>query len=239
MSNTINYNDFLSELQAQGLKTTYTSEKEADFSDYGNALSADLKAQIADSFDNERDYQMQAEIAGLYKGKGSNFMNSQSFISGCKGLGYDVKVQYVKTSYISDYKAGNFSNSVTNGAIAVYTISDGMGGEIKIADANGNGGLETEELFMNNILGDVMKDINIPTNSVSTSSSESSTEGNINILNTNNNQDKKITQEDFNTKVEKYLNRGFSKEMAIIKAKIELNIMSMNYTGSYNDESAA
>ena len=47
----------------------------------------------------------------------------------------------------------------TNGAIAVYTFSDGKGGEIVIADANGNGGLETEELFANEILSGIASDL--------------------------------------------------------------------------------
>ena len=173
-------------------------------------------------------------------------MNQKSFISGCKSLGYEVKVEYVKTSYISDYKAGNFSNSVGTGSIAVYTISDGMGGEIKIADANGNGGLETEELFMNNILGDVMKDISIPTNnnvaaqSVSPSSnSAQSVFENKNATNTiETKKEEKVSQDEFNNKVEEYLKKGYSEQIAILKAKTELNVMAMMYTGTMETEEA-
>ena len=43
------------------------------------------------------------------------------------------------------------------------TFKDANGGEIKIADANGNAALETDELFMNEILGGITTDIgNLP-----------------------------------------------------------------------------
>lgn len=222
----MNYNDFLNKLQSQGLKTTYTEANEANFSTYGNALSDSLKSQIMDSFDRDEDYEIQANIAGLFKGKGSNFMDSDSFMAGCQSLGYSVNVEYQSTSYISDYKAGNYSNSVSNGAIAVYTISDGHGGEIKIADANGNGGLETEEVFMNNILGDVMKDISIPTNASGASATSSSS-----ASDSDNKAEEKVSQADYNEKVEEYLERGFSENLAKNLANSELDVFNMIYTG--------
>ena len=226
----MNYNEFLNKLQSQGLKTTYTEANEANFSTYGNALSDSLKSQIMDSFDRDEDYEIQANIAGLFKGKGSNFMDSDSFMAGCQSLGYSVNVEYQSTSYISDYKAGNYSNSVSNGAIAVYTISDGHGGEIKIADANGNGGLETEEVFMNNILGDVMKDISIPTNASSASAASSSSSST-----SDNKEEEKVTQADYNEKVEEYLERGFSENLAKNLANSDLNVFNMIYTGKEVD----
>ena len=225
----MNYNEFLNKLQSQGLKTTSTGANEANFSTYGNALSDSLKSQIMDSFDRDEDYEIQANIAGLFKGKGSNFMDSSSFVSGCQSLGYNVKVEYQSTSYISDYKAGNYSNSVSNGAIAVYTISDGHGGEIKIADANGNGGLETEEVFMNNILGDVMKDISIPTNASGASAASASSGSN---STSGNKADEKVSQADYNDKVEEYLERGFSENLAKNLANSDLDVFNMTYTGN-------
>lgn len=223
----MNYNDFLNKLQSQGLKTTSTEANEANFSTYGNALSDSLKSQIMDSFDRDEDYEIQANIAGLFKGKGSNFMDSDSFMAGCQNLGYTVNVEYQSTSYISDYKAGNYSNSVSNGAIAVYTISDGHGGEIKIADANGNGGLETEEVFMNNILGDVMKDISIPTNASGASGASTASSAS----DSDNKAEEKVTQADYNEKVEEYLERGFSENLAKNLANSDLDVFNMIYTG--------
>ncbi len=225
------YNQFIDKLHQQGLKTTYinTAAGEANFSTYGNALSQSMQNEIMDSFNTEEDYKMQAEIAGLFKGKGSNFMDSSSFVSSCKNLGYNVKVEYRSTSYIRDYKSGNFSNTVGNGAIAFYTISDGQGGEIKIADANGNGGLETEEIFMNNILGDVMKDMSIPTNSAVSGSH--ATSGSNSSNKSEKDKEEKVTQEDFNEKVDEYLKRGYTKALSSSLAAKDLG-KRYSYTGT-------
>ena len=227
MSNITNYSDFIANLQNAGLKTTSIREgKEANFADYGNALSSDLQQQILDSFDCEQDYILQQEIASLFTGK--NYINSGNFKSACKQLGLSVEVSYQKTSYIPDYKNGNFSNSVSNGSIAVYTISDGMGGEIKIADANGNGALETEELFMNQILGDINSEIGkIEPSGVA--NIEASSESN---PLSSEKEEEKITQTDFNKEVEKSMKKGKEEFEAVFDACLKLGVM-MSYTGTY------
>lgn len=157
------YDDWTESLHARGIKTTSLGANEANFANYGAALSDDLKNEILNSFDCEADYKLQAQIAGIFSG--TNVVQSGDIVSACKKLGIDVSIEYQKTSYIVDNKkGGQYANNKTNainGSIAVYTFSDGNGGEIKIADANGNGALETEEIFMNEILSGVASDVEI------------------------------------------------------------------------------
>ncbi len=160
-----NYNDWITSLNSRGIKTTSLGKNEANFADYSNALSESLKQEIMASFDCDADYDLQAKLASLYS---SNVEQSGNIVSAAKQAGIQVSVQYVNTSYIVDNKkGGQYANnkSATNGSIAVYTFKDANGGEIKIADANGNGALETEELFMNELLSGVVSDISAPSGS--------------------------------------------------------------------------
>jgi len=153
-----NYNEWISSLNSRGIKTTRLGNGEANFADYTNALSDSLKQEIMASFDTDADYDLQSKLASLLGG--SNLIQSRDMSKTLAGSGISYSVQYVKTSYIPDNKAdGHYDKNVTNGAIAVYTFKDANGGEIKIADANGNGALESEELFMNELLSGVVSDI--------------------------------------------------------------------------------
>lgn len=154
------YNEWISSLNSRGIKTTGLGSSEANFADYTSALSESLKQEIVASFDCQADYDLQAQLAGLFGSK--SVMQSGDIVGAAKAAGIQVNVQYVQTSYIVDNKkGGQYANNknATNGSIAVYTFKDANGGEIKIADANGNGALETEELFMNELLSGVVSDI--------------------------------------------------------------------------------
>ena len=243
---TKSYDQFVNEMHAAGIKTTNIREgKEANFADYGNALSADLKQQIMDSFDSAQDYELQSLIAGVYADSGRSVLQRNEFINACKSLGLSVNVEYQKTSYIPDYKAGNYSNSVKeSGGISVYTISDGMGGEIVIADANGNAALESEELFMNQILGDINYEISatkgagvtLYSGSSSGSNGVSGAEKSENNLFGNKEKAEEVEQKDYNKLVEKYLSNGASMDEAVRKADKELGVDNMTYSGSMEEK---
>ena len=229
----ISYKEFEERLHQAGIKTTSIREgKEANFADYGNALSADLQQQILDSFDCEQDYQLQSMIADLYNDNKS-VLQSGEFKSACESMGLKVSISYQKTTYIADYKAGNFDNSVGTGSIAVYTISDGMGGEIKIADANGNGALESEEIFMNQILGDINYEISVQ-QGISVGNTGSAVSSQSNGIG-NENKDKEVSQIDFNKEVERLIRQGYDKESAIENAKFNLEAYDMDYSGGFAD----
>lgn len=243
------YDDFKQYLEDSGLKTTrINSERgEANFFDYGAALSDDLQDMICnpnkynldasddatDGFD-ENDKQLQAEIAALFKNK--SVMQRGDFVATLKSMGYDVSVSYVKTSYISDNKAdGHYDTDVRNGNIGVYTISDGKGGDLIIADANGNGALEVEEVMMNHILdgvnADVMADIKARQgiSGISGSSSGSSNEA---VKETE--KEEEISQSEFNSIVEKYLEQGYGESLAESLANGDVDsAKSLNYTGTF------
>lgn len=148
------YEAFLQSIKSRGLGTTSLGNGEANFADYANALSSSLKEELLQSIGDEAgDAQLQSKVAGLFGGK--SVMQSSEIISAAKAAGLSVSVEYVSTSYIIDNKQdGHYDKDVTNGSIAVYTFSDGNS-TIKIADANGNGALEAEEIYLNEILGDV------------------------------------------------------------------------------------
>ncbi len=225
----ISYKEFEERLHQAGIKTTNINEgKEANFADYGNALSDDLKQQIIDSFDCEQDYQLQSMIADLYNDNKS-VLQAGEFKSACEAMGLKVNVSYQKTTYISDYKAGNFDNSVGTGSIAVYTISDGMGGEIKIADANGNGALESEEIFMNQILGDINYEISVQQGTSVGALGVSSGSG----IENSKEKEKEVSQMDFNAEVEKFIRQGFKKDEAVQNARYALGADDMSYSGAF------
>lgn len=157
---TINNDAFVKSLQARGMKTTsITDPKEATFEDYGNALSAEAQKMILDSFDSKEDYALQAKVGSFFKTKSNCTISElQRF---CKDNGIEMKrIDAPKGSkHMADEKAtGHGSRQMANG-LNLYEISDGKGGKFIIADANGNAAIETEEIFMNEILSGISSDI--------------------------------------------------------------------------------
>ena len=73
-----NYDEIIAQLNSSGIKTTTirTDRGEANFGDYGAALSPEMQAMILNSYDCEEDYILQQELAGLYRND-----NSLSFAS--------------------------------------------------------------------------------------------------------------------------------------------------------------
>ena len=154
------YDEFLQSIKARGLGTTALGNGEANFADYANALSSELKEELLQSVGDEAgDAQLQSKVASLFGGK--SVMQSNEIIGAARSAGLQCSVEYRSTSYIVDNKFdGHYDKDVTNGSIAIYTFSDGNS-TIKIADANGNGALEAEEIFLNEILGDVTNSIGV------------------------------------------------------------------------------
>ncbi len=225
-----------------GLKLTNIGAKEADFSLYMNTLSEDLKNEISDSFDCQEDLDLQAEIAAAYKANGTNFLHRSDIAALCKKNGWKLECESYSTSYIPDYKAGNFSNSIKqNGRISVYTISDGNGGSIMIADANGNGGLEIEEVYGNELLNGIVSDIQPGTSDFKKGIQDVTRDANGDVEKDPNAEDAnngKVSQAFFNAEVEEYINLGYSRNSAIQKAKDELKVTDLSYTGTAQVQNA-
>lgn len=155
----MDYSSWIANLQGRGFNTTGLSSGEANFADYGHALNDDLKNQISQNGKTQADKDLLALVASLFGGK--SVMQYSDFINVLKSKGLNVSVEYVSTSYIVDEKQSGTkgAKNVTRGSIAVYQISDGKGGKLTIADANGNAAIEIEEVFMNEILSGVASDI--------------------------------------------------------------------------------
>ena len=147
---------FLENKRAQGYQLTHINQNETNFFQYGEALSDEVKQMILNSYDCEQDYILQQQIAELFKQ--GNVWQSNTLINQLYSMGFTVDVKTVATQYITDWKNGRSSYLRTDGAIDILTISDGKGGQIVIADANGNGAIECEELFMNEILQGLASD---------------------------------------------------------------------------------
>ncbi len=136
----------------------YTGNR-LSFAQYAAALDDNLKQEILDSFDCEADYILQQEIAAAYK---TGSMPLAQFQKVLKSMGYKVERSSVETNYIIDDKkdAAHHGGEYTRGRITVYTISDPeTGAEIKIVDSNGNAEIELEEIFLNELLEGVARDI--------------------------------------------------------------------------------
>lgn len=159
-----NYDEWKASLEARGLYTTSTGDQEADFAVYGNALSEDLKQEILDSYGQEGDLELQQKIASFFSAAGTHYIDAQTFQRYCASNGIKYEASAVSTTYIVDNKKGgiyrNNTEHATAGAITVFTLTDPKtGAQIKIADTNGNGAIETEEVFMNEILSGVTSDL--------------------------------------------------------------------------------
>ncbi len=129
------------------------------FAQYAAALDDNIKQEILDSFDTEADYILQQEIAAAYK---TGSMPLDQFQKVLKSMGYKVNRTSVQTNYIIDDKkdAAHHGGEYTRGNITMYTISDPQtGAEIKIIDSNGNAEIELEEIFLNELLEGVARDI--------------------------------------------------------------------------------
>ena len=243
---TIGYSEFINQLEQAGYNTTNinSARGEADFSDYGNALSDELQSIITDSFDCEQDYALQEQIAALYGNKSN--LHRSDFLAACRAAGLEVSVSYVKSSYISDNKAdGRYDTDISHASIGVYTISDGKGGEISIADANGNGALEIEELFMNQILQGVSVDVEkLAASKANGTAWSGSAQGAGNSSAVNGTEEEpaveEVSQSEFNSMVEEYLAQGYGESLAenLVNGNID-SADTFNYTGTFEAETEA
>lgn len=147
-----------------GLKDKYKSNTGYEnFRKYFNDLSQNIVQDCLSTFDSQADLAMQQTIAEALYGSGRATVNINELQGILSSKGITVSTEYVSAQYRVDEFAVGGDGYVTNGAITVMTFKDANGGEIKIADANGNAALETDELFMNEILGGITTDIgNLP-----------------------------------------------------------------------------
>lgn len=155
----MDYSSWIANLQGRGFNTTGLSSGEANFADYGSALSNDIKSKVAQNGKTQADKELQALIASLFGGK--SVMGASELMNIARNHGLNVKETWTSTSYIVDEKSSGTKGQkrVTQGSVMVYEITDSKGGKITIADANGNAFIEIEEVFMNEILSGVTSDI--------------------------------------------------------------------------------
>lgn len=158
-------NDYISSGKVHLSKDMETSKKII------NSLDDSIKQELISSFDCEADYQLQKDIAA-YFGSRTGINNHE--LNGTINInGKTIQVTSKKSEVAVDFF--NETSGMNHGAIDIFTFTDpSTGAEIKIADANGNGVIETEELFFNELLTDI----------------------NTEIMNTNNNPQEEIQQPD-------------------------------------------
>ena len=158
-------NDYISSGKVHLSKDLETSKKII------NSLDDSIKQELISSFDCEADYQLQKDIAAYF---GSRTGINNHDLNGTINInGKTIQVTSKKSEVAVDFY--NETSGMNHGAIDIFTFTDpSTGAEIKIADANGNGVIETEELFFNELLTDI----------------------NTEIMNTNNNPQEEIQQPD-------------------------------------------
>ena len=143
-------NDYISSGKVHLSKDLETSKKII------NSLDDSIKQELISSFDCEADYQLQKDIAA-YFGSRTGINNHE--LNGTINInGKTIQVTSKKSEVAVDFY--NETNGMNHGAIDIFTFTDpSTGTEIKIADANGNGVIETEELFFNELLTDINTEI--------------------------------------------------------------------------------
>lgn len=143
-------NDYISSGKVHLSKDMETSKKII------NSLDDSIKQELISSFDCEADYQLQKDIAA-YFGSRTGINNHE--LNGTINInGKTIQVTSKKSEVAVDFY--NETNGMNHGAIDIFTFTDpSTGAEIKIADANGNGVIETEELFFNELLTDINTEI--------------------------------------------------------------------------------
>ena len=143
-------NDYISSGKVHLSKDMETSKKII------NSLDDSIKQELISSFDCEADYQLQKDIAA-YFGSRTGINNHE--LNGTINInGKTIQVTSKKSEVAVDFF--NETNGMNHGAIDIFTFTDpSTGAEIKIADANGNGVIETEELFFNELLTDINTEI--------------------------------------------------------------------------------
>lgn len=144
------YELFVQKLKAQGLKTTSLSNGEANFADYFKALNPDIVKTLGG------DNSVRNQVAQLFKSR--NVISTDKLIAECKKLGINVKSEWRSdTKHLVDEKAGVGKGVMANGLTILTFEKDGK--TFKVADANGNGALESEELMFNDMLSGISSDI--------------------------------------------------------------------------------
>ena len=143
-------NDYISSGKVHLSKDLETSKKVI------NSLDDSIKQELISSFDCEADYQLQKDIAAYF---GSRTGINNHDLNGTINInGKTIQVTSKKSEVAVDFY--NETNGMNHGAIDIFTFTDpSTGAEIKIADANGNGVIETEELFFNELLTDINTEI--------------------------------------------------------------------------------
>lgn len=199
-------NDYISSGKVHLSKDMETSKKII------NSLDDSIKQELISSFDCEADYQLQKDIAA-YFGSRTGINNHE--LNGTINInGKTIQVTSKKSEVAVDFF--NETSGMNHGAIDIFTFTDpSTGAEIKIADANGNGVIETEELFFNELLTDI----------------------NTEIMNTNNNPQEEIQQPDisdfFN---EDNYNKSDSQEEAETVSQQELDIIKQEIIAEIYNE---
>ena len=199
-------NDYISSGKVHLSKDLETSKKII------NSLDDSIKQELISSFDCEADYQLQKDIAAYF---GSRTGINNHDLNGTINInGKTIQVTSKKSEVAVDFY--NETNGMNHGAIDIFTFTDpSTGAEIKIADANGNGVIETEELFFNELLTDI----------------------NTEIMNTNNNPQEEIQQPDisdfFN---EDNYNKSDSQEEAETVSQQELDIIKQEIIAEIYNE---
>jgi len=167
--NRADYDEWANDLYNRfGMKGTRLGKNETTFAEYAGALNDEVKQDILSSYnDQEGDKELSARVQAIYvqacKELGKKELSNTEFEKALRRNGLKVDRSSKKTSYIIDYKKGaaGHGGELTNGAISMFTITAEDGTEIKIADTNGNGSIELEEVLINELLSGIASDIDI------------------------------------------------------------------------------
>lgn len=146
------------------LKRTHLSAGEADFQTYFNTLMSTAKGkELVKSLGGDKN--IQNVVAQLYKENNVLSFDALENSSYLRSAGIKVSASWVSgVDHMADEKATGNSKQISHSGITVITFTDASGKTFKVADANGNAALESEELMFNDILGGISSDLGAQAN---------------------------------------------------------------------------
>gem|GEM_PF-4850844 len=167
MSVSVNANQDSKYLTLNDLQRTGLAKGEATFADYFKQLKLNKDGTVNEAgvkllSELGGDKDIQNEVAELYKERSNVSIDKLQKLLADKGI--KVSSEWVTgVNHMADQKAVGVGNEqVSNGLTVITFEKDGK--TFKVADANGNAALESEELMFNEILSGVNSDLSAMAN---------------------------------------------------------------------------
>lgn len=157
----INYNEWTASMRERG----FNHLRNDDFSTYKASLDQGIQDLVLKNNEGgytDADKELQAKVGSIFESNGTNQLDDDALVSTLNANGFEVTKEWHNgVSHTVDNLSGTSeAGTVKTDGIYVITVKDPQtGAEIRIADTNGNGAIELEEVFFNEILAGVASNV--------------------------------------------------------------------------------